>query len=266
MRPHDLLGRRHPARRLGVRPFRARAAAATDSRNSRRPDGEDAAAAPDLLLLRRERDGLVGAAQRLVREPARARIEGEDVAVLRVGDGLRTLNDVQAEVERVAPEDVAHVVPADDDELEPDFLGDALQSRGAHLARGSDREAVAGDDERLARMHALAKVGEEVAEGAFLPPLVERVEALGDAVGRRGDLVGVDRVELAARCLGVPEDERPAADETARVRRGEVGGPRSGESRRASRRASVGLSGSYASPSFFQRIRRDGPSRHGGGG
>jgi hypothetical protein len=45
------------------------------------------------------------------------------------------------------------------------------------------------------------------------------VEALRDAVIRRRDLVGVDGVELLPRNLGVPEDERPASDEVAAVRR-----------------------------------------------
>ena len=76
------------------------------------------------------------------------------------------------------------------------FLGDALEPGRAHLARRADREAIAGDDERLAAMHAGAEVGHQVAERSGLPALVERLEALGDAVGRRRDLIGVDRVEL----------------------------------------------------------------------
>src|SRR5881275_2445472 len=55
---------------------------------------------------------------------------------------------------------------------------------------------IAGDQERLAAVDALAEVGHQVAEGAGLPPLVERLEALGDAVGGRRDLIGIDRVEL----------------------------------------------------------------------
>ena len=49
------------------------------------------------------------------------------------GDRLWTLHDVQPEVEGVAPEDIAHVLAADDDELEPRLLGDAFEPRRAHL-------------------------------------------------------------------------------------------------------------------------------------
>jgi len=45
------------------------------------------------------------------------------------------------------------------------------------------------------------------------------VEALRNAVIRRSDLVGVDGVELLARNLWVPEDERAASNEVAAVRR-----------------------------------------------
>ena len=52
-------------------------------------------------------------------------------------------------------------------------------------------------DESLAAVDPLAEVGHQIAERSRLPALVERLEALRDAVGRRGDLVGVDGVELA---------------------------------------------------------------------
>jgi hypothetical protein len=45
------------------------------------------------------------------------------------------------------------------------------------------------------------------------------VEALRNAVIRRSDLVGVDGVELLARNLRVPEDERAAANQVAAVPR-----------------------------------------------
>jgi hypothetical protein len=45
------------------------------------------------------------------------------------------------------------------------------------------------------------------------------VETLRNAVIRRGDLVGVDGVELLARNLRVPEDERAASNQMAAVRR-----------------------------------------------
>src|SRR5581483_8424511 len=96
-----------------------------------------------------------------------------------------------------------------------DFLGHALQPGGTHLTRGADGEAVAGDQECLAAMDALAEVGHQIAERSGLPALVERVEALGYAVGGRRNLIGVDGVELfpAAENLQVPEDERLAADD-----------------------------------------------------
>ena len=67
VRPDDLLGRRHAPRALADPASRLTGARSTDARNSRRPDGEDAAAPPDLLFLRRERHRLVGLPLRLVR-------------------------------------------------------------------------------------------------------------------------------------------------------------------------------------------------------
>ena len=65
----------------------------------------------------------------------------------------------------------------------------------------------------LPAMDARAKVWHQIAERARLPSLVERVEALGHAIGGRRDLIGVDRVELLllAQDLEIPEDERRAA-------------------------------------------------------
>ena len=59
-------------------------------------------------------------------------------------------------------------------------------------------------------MHARAEVGHQVAERSGLPALVERLEALGDAVGRRRDLVGVDRVELLRRESWDPRRSAPS--------------------------------------------------------
>ena len=91
----------------------------------------------------------------------------------------------------------------------------AFRPAGTHLARRADGEPVAGDHERLAAVHARAEIGHQVAERARLPPLVEGLEALRDAVGGRRDLIGVDGVELLlfAEDLQVPEDERAAADD-----------------------------------------------------
>ncbi len=187
VRPDDLFRRGHVARKrvIGKLDDRRRAA-----RNHRRgqlalAEGEDAAALANLVFLRRERHGVIRPALRDVHDLARRRVERERVAVARIGDGVRALDDVQTEIERVAPEDVAHVLAADDDHLEAGFLGDALEPGGAHLARRSDRKPVAGDEERLTAVHARAKIRHEIAERAGLPALVQRVEALGDAVGGR---------------------------------------------------------------------------------
>ena len=115
MRPDDLLRRRHararaPAAgnsidRLPSRPRRG--TRGVRSRRCRRFGGSrlpSASAAPGRSVLpcvtfdRRRDDG----------------IEFELVAVARIGNRLRTLHHLQTEVERVAAEDVAHVVAADD--------------------------------------------------------------------------------------------------------------------------------------------------------
>src|SRR5690606_23919402 len=72
-------------------------------------------------------------------------------------------------------------------------------------------------------VHPLAEVRHQVAERSGLPALVQRLEALGDAVGGRGDLIRVDRVELLrelrpGQALGIPEDQRASADETCLLR------------------------------------------------
>ena len=196
-------------------------------------DGDDAAAPAEFVFLRRERQRIVGLILRDVGEPARFGIERELVAVARVGDRLGALHDVQPEIERVAAEDVAHVVAADDHHLETGFLGDALQASRAHLARRTDGEPIAGDDESLAAMHARAKVGHQVAERSGLPPLVQRFQAFGDAVGRRGDLIGIDGVEFPAVSgageLRIPEDQRLPADQ-----------PRSRDARSGQSRREIG--------------------------
>src|SRR5262249_58358327 len=104
-------------------------------------------------------------------------------------------------------------------EVEPLLLRHALEPRRAHLARGADREALAGDHEGLAPVHPAAEVRHEVAEGSRLPALVEGVEALGDAVIPRRDLVGVDRVALLAGARGVPANQRAAANRGRRAAR-----------------------------------------------
>src|SRR5579864_884654 len=120
---------------------------------------------------------------------------------------------MEPEVERVPAKDVAHVLATDNHELETYLFGDALEARRAHLAGRPNRESVAGDDERLAAVHARAKIRHQIPERARLPALVEGVQALRNAVGRGRDLIRVDRVELlrVRRRLGVPENERPPA-------------------------------------------------------
>ncbi len=176
------------------------------------PDGEDSPRAADLVLLGSERHRLVGLLPRFVHEVPRVGVVGENVPVARLLHRLGALHDLEPEVERVAPEDVPHVVAADDHQLEPRLLGHPLEAGRAHLARGADREAVAGDDEGLPRMNPLAEVGHQEAERSLLPSLVERIEALRDAVLGGRDLVRVDGVELPARPLRIPEDEGPAPD------------------------------------------------------
>ena len=178
-------------------------------------DGEDAAALANLVFLRAQRHWRVGLALREVGDLARHRIERELVAVLRVGHRLWTLHDVQAEIERVAAEDVAHVVPADDHHLEAHFFGNGLEPGRRHLAGAADRKSIAGNHERFAAMHAGAEIRHQVAERSGLPALVERVEAFRHAIGGRRDLIGIDRVELLRRILRVPEDQGAAADRAA---------------------------------------------------
>ena len=74
-------------------------------------------------------------AGRLVRQRPRLRVESEPVSVPRVRHRLGALHDVESEVEGVSPEDVAHVVAADDDELAAGFFPDAFQAGRTHFPR-----------------------------------------------------------------------------------------------------------------------------------
>jgi hypothetical protein len=143
------------------------------------------------------------------------RLEAELVAIPGIGHRFRTLDDLQSQVQRIAAEDVSHVVAADDDHLEPGFVGNCLEAGGAHFARRSDREAVAGDDKGLAAVNARAEVGHQIPERPGLPAFVERIEAFGDAVGRGSDLIRIDRVELLflAENLQIPDDQRATAND-----------------------------------------------------
>ena len=52
-----------------------------------------------------------------------------------VQHGLRTLHDVQPQVQRIAPKDIAHVVATDDHHFVTGFVGDPLEPGRAHFAR-----------------------------------------------------------------------------------------------------------------------------------
>ena len=209
--PHNLLGGCQAAGGFGIGPLDARHG--VDRACELAPaGGEDASRAANLVFLRRQRNRLVCFLARLIGQPPRLRLEAELVAIARVRHRLGTLDDVETEIQRVTAEDIAHVVATDDNHLEAGLFGNRLQAGRTHLARRSNGEPIAGDDERLAAVDASAKVGHQVAERPGLPALVEGVEALGHAVGRRRNLIGVDRVELSgvAGTSRIPEDERPS--------------------------------------------------------
>ena len=75
-----------------------------------------------------------------VRKTTRVGIKGELVLVAGIGDRLGTLHDVQAEVERIAPEDVAPVVAGDDDHLEAGLFEERrlLRARFLHVRAQRD--------------------------------------------------------------------------------------------------------------------------------
>ena len=78
----------------------------------------------------------------------------------------------------------------------PGFFGDAFEAGGAHLPGGADGKAIARDEKGFPAVHARPEVGHQVAERPGLPPLIQRLEALGNAVGGGRNLVGVNGVEL----------------------------------------------------------------------
>jgi len=209
VRPDDLLRARHAPCGRAVREHDVHGLNARPVFPS--PDLEDAAAPADFLFLWRERHRFVALPLRAVPERPRRGIEFEFVPVLCVGDGFRALDEVKAQVQRVPTKDVPHARPAYDDHRASRLLGDRLQPRRGHLARGADGEAVSRDEEGLPRVNARAKARHEIPEGAFLPALVQRGEALGDAILGGRDLVGVDGVALLPGTLGVPKDERASA-------------------------------------------------------
>src|SRR5207253_4886478 len=106
-----------------------------------------------------------------------------------------------------------------DPDTEPAILRGGLGPGRAHLPRRPGAEALAGDHERFPAMHPLTRIRHQVTKGARFPARVEMVEALRNAVIGRGDLVGVDGVELLPRDLRVPEDERATSNQVTAVRR-----------------------------------------------
>jgi hypothetical protein len=176
MRPDDLLRRRHRPGARGIRELNHRRAA--DGLTELAPPyGYDAAAAPDLVFLGRQWQRGVGGSLGHIRQTAGDRIEAEFVTILGICYRRRALEDVETQVQRIAAENVAHTGAAHDDQFQADLVGDALQAGRAHLPRGPDREAVAGDDERLAAVHALAEIGHQVPKGSRLPSFVQRLQA-----------------------------------------------------------------------------------------
>src|SRR6185295_11584043 len=133
---------------------------------------------------------------RFVGELPGYRVEGEEVTILSVEHGLGTLDDVQAEVETIAPEDVAHVLTAHDDHFQPGLFRDALEPGGTHLPRRSDCKAIAGNDEVFAAMDAVPEIWHQVSKGTGLPLLVERIQAFRHTISRRRNLIGIDGVPL----------------------------------------------------------------------
>src|SRR6202030_336342 len=176
-------------------------------------DFDDAARAANLVFHRRQRHRVVALAAGLVRQPPVGRIKRHDVAFLRILRGGTALDHVEAQVQRVAAKNIASPVAAHDQEIEPDLLGDGLETVRTHFTRGADPEALPGNHEGLAAMHALPKVGHQIAEGAEPPSLVEPVQALRDTVIRRRDLVGIDGVQLLPGNFRIPEDQGPPAHE-----------------------------------------------------
>ena len=174
VRPHDLLGRRQAPRGRGVRPHDRAARARPSARNSRRPTAKMPPRAADLVLLGRERHRVVGLAARLVRRAgACAGSNAKRVAVLRVGHRLRALHDVQAEVEGVAAEDVAHVVAAHDHHLEPDLLGHALRARPGS-SRATSRSRSGRRRSRTSRRDARARGSRASGSGTSPPSSARR--------------------------------------------------------------------------------------------
>ena len=94
-----------------------------------------------------ERLRLVGAAERFVGESPGRRVEAEAVAILGVLGRGGTLENFEAEVQGVPPEDVADPASEDQHERRARIPCDAEESCRAHLPRGPDTEAFARDQE-----------------------------------------------------------------------------------------------------------------------
>ena len=251
VRPEDLLGHGEAVALLRPGPLDHRLGldGGEELATARR---QDAAGPPEVRFPRGEGLRVVGAPEGIVHQLPRRRIEGEPVPVPGVLGRGGAFEHLEPEVEGVPAEDVADAGPEHEHERRTRVPGDPQQPGRAHFPRGADSEPLAGDHEVLPGLHAGREIRHQVAEGPGLPARVERVETLGNAVGGRGDLVGVDRVALVARTLRVPENER-LSSHRSRGTRGPV-------VRRSGRQGNAGLSPSGLDAHGFEY--RDGPSRH----
>ncbi len=211
--PDDLLGGGHGAGLVGVGPNQLGLSAHRGGQLTP-AQGEDASGGSDLLLHRRQGQGLIALLSGQVHQAATDRVELEAIALAGVLNSLGRLHHVQSQVERVAPKDVAHGVAAHDDQVQARLLGDGLEPGRAHLARGADAETVTGDHEGLSGGYALTKIRHQVAESACLPAVIQRIQAFRDAILAGGDLVGIDGVEFLGGIHAIPEDQGLALDRT----------------------------------------------------
>ena len=213
---------------------------------------QDSAGSPEFRFPRGEGLRVVGAAEGIVHELPRRRIEGEPVSVPGVLGRGGAFEHLETEVEGVPAEDVANAGSEHEHQRRTRVPGDSKQPGRAHFPRGADSEPLPGDHEVLPGLHAGREIRHQVAECSCLPPRVEGVKALGNAVGGRGDLVGVDGVALPLRTLRIPENER-LSGHRSRGTHGSV-------IRRSGRQGNAGLSAYGPDAHGFEY--RDGPSRH----
>ena len=189
VRPDNLFGRRH---RSSEREATRRSACARLTLETRGGHRNDAAAAPDLLLLRRQRKRLgvfdcVRFSSRLVWGSNRN--SSPSLASLTAW----ALHDMQPEVERIAAEET-DANAADDDHVETSFSAIPFSPRGSSHARSQLRTGRRAHKRlRGARSR---KVGHQITKRSSLPPFVERLQTFRNAISCRCNLVGIDGVEF----------------------------------------------------------------------